>query len=116
MVSHEGPTQWYQYNLLTEWENREITKEPLRIIAADDPVACAIYVRENGLLVQPGWKCFNHIAKNEKKFTHTVNQAKLKSLTQHLNINMVMKFLGLMNKLNALTREMGTPYGETLLF
>jgi hypothetical protein len=27
----------------------------------------------------PGWKCFKHIAKNEKTFTHMVNQAKFKS-------------------------------------
>jgi hypothetical protein len=65
--------------LLIERENGEITKEPLRIIAANDPVKCAIYARENGLLDQPGWKQFKHIAKNEKKFTCMNNQAKLKS-------------------------------------
>jgi hypothetical protein len=64
---------------LIECKNGEITKEPLRIIAADDPVTCAIYARENGLLDQPGRKRFKHIAKNEKKFTHMINQAKLKS-------------------------------------
>jgi hypothetical protein len=51
---------------LIEWENGEITKEPLKIIAADDPVSCAIYVRENGLLDKPGWKRFKHIAKQER--------------------------------------------------
>jgi hypothetical protein len=49
------------------------------VIATDDPVTCAIYARENGLLDKPGWKRFQHIAKNEKKFTRMVNQAKLKS-------------------------------------
>jgi hypothetical protein len=49
------------------------------VIAADDPVSCAIYARENNLLDQPGWKRFKHIAKREKKFTQTVNQAKLRS-------------------------------------
>jgi hypothetical protein len=39
-----------------EWENGEITNEPLMIIAADDPVSCAIYARENNLLDKPGWK------------------------------------------------------------
>jgi hypothetical protein len=67
-VSHEGPTQGFQYSLLMEWENGEITKDPLGIIAVDDdPATCAIYARENGILDQPGWK----------KFTHMVNQAKL---------------------------------------
>jgi hypothetical protein len=78
IVSHEGPTQGSQYDLLIEWENGEIIKEPLKVIASNNPVTCAIYARENGLLDQPGWKCFRHIAKNEKKFTHMVNQAKLK--------------------------------------
>jgi hypothetical protein len=64
---------------LIEWVNAEITKEPLTIIAADDPVSCAIYARENGLLDKPGWKRFKHIAKQEKKFTRMVNQAKLTS-------------------------------------
>jgi hypothetical protein len=79
IVSHKGPTQGSQYDLLIEWENGEITKEPLKVIATDDPVTCAIYARENGLLDQPGWKRFWHIAKNEKKCTRMVNQAKLKS-------------------------------------
>jgi hypothetical protein len=50
-----------------------------KVIAADDPVTCAIYARENGLLNQPRWKRFQDIAKNEKEFTRKVNQAKLKS-------------------------------------
>jgi hypothetical protein len=54
IISHE--VQGSQITLLIEWENGEITKEPLRIIAADDPVTCAIYARETGLLDQPGSK------------------------------------------------------------
>ena len=52
---------------------------PLKIVAVDDPVSCAIYARENDLLDTPGWKRFKHIAKLEKKFTRMVNQAKLRS-------------------------------------
>jgi hypothetical protein len=58
IVSHEGPTQGSQYDLMIEWENGEITKESLRVIATDYPVTCAIYARENGLLDKPGWKFF----------------------------------------------------------
>jgi hypothetical protein len=43
IVSHKGPTQGSQYDLLIEWENGEMTKEPLKIIAADNQVTCAIY-------------------------------------------------------------------------
>jgi hypothetical protein len=98
IISHE--LQGSKITLLIEWENGEITKEPLSIIAVDDPVTCAIYASENGLLDQPGWKRFKHIVKNEKKFTHMVNQAKLKFSIQPLNISMDMKSQGLMNKLS----------------
>jgi hypothetical protein len=77
IISHD--VQGSKITLLIEWENGEINKEPLGIIASDDPVTCAIYARENGLLDQPGWKQFKHISRNEKKFSRMVNQAKLKS-------------------------------------
>jgi hypothetical protein len=32
-------------------------------LAADDPVTCAIYARENGLLDLPGWHQFRNLAK-----------------------------------------------------
>ena len=54
---HEGPLKpsdpsykGSKYNIIIKWENGEITSEPLTIIAADDPVTCAIYAKENGLL------------------------------------------------------------------
>ena len=86
IVSHKGPLTPNHpdyngsiYNVMIEWENGEITSEPLQVIAKDDPVTCAIYAKENGLLDLPGWKQFKNIAKRQKKFTRTVNQAKLKS-------------------------------------
>ena len=64
--AHEGPLDkshrnynGSSYNLLIEWENGEVTKEPLNIIAADDPVTCAIYAQDNNLLDKPGWKRFS---------------------------------------------------------
>ena len=39
-----------KYNVQVEWETGEITFEPLSIIAADDPVTCAAYAKENDLL------------------------------------------------------------------
>ena len=67
------------YNLTIEWENGEITNEPLNIIAADDPASCAIYGRDNKLLDHPGWKRFKSLAKREKKLLRLQNQAKLRS-------------------------------------
>ena len=64
---------------MLEWENGEITSEPLNVIAADDPVICAIYADENNLLELPGWKRFRTIAKKRKKMSRMANQAKLRS-------------------------------------
>ena len=86
ITSHQGPLKpghhdykGSMYNVMVEWENGEVTTEPLQIIAADDPVTCAIYAKENNLLDLPGWKRFKPIAKCQKKFTRLINQAKLRS-------------------------------------
>lgn len=74
LTAHEGPLtkehpnyNGSTWNVMVEWENGEITSEPLTIIAADDPVTCAIYAREKGLLDLTGWKRFKSIANREKK-------------------------------------------------
>ncbi len=64
---------------MIEWENGEVTSEPLSIIAADNPVTCAIYARENNLLDLDGWEQFKHIARQDKKLLCMVNQTKLQS-------------------------------------
>ena len=86
IAAHQGPLRkgdpgynGSKYNVLIEWENGEQTYEPLNTIAADDPVTCAIYAKENGLLEEPGWRRFKHIAKREGKLLRMVNQAKLRS-------------------------------------
>jgi hypothetical protein len=79
ITGHEGPLtkehpnyNGLSYNILVEWETGEITTEPLNGIASDDPVTCAVYVRENGLLDTPGWKQFKTIAQREKKYLRMV--------------------------------------------
>ena len=54
IIGHQGPLlasdpDWKgsKYNVQVEWETGEITFEPLLIIAADDPVTCAAYAKEN---------------------------------------------------------------------
>jgi hypothetical protein len=64
---------------MIEWENGEITTEPLSVVAKDDPITCAIYARNNNLLELEGWQRFKGIANHELKFRHLVNQAKLRS-------------------------------------
>ena len=86
ITAHEGPLstndksyKGSKWNVMIEWENGEITSEPLSIIAADDPVTCAIYAKENNLLELDGWKRFKNIAKRHKKMIRMANQAKLRS-------------------------------------
>ena len=57
IIGHQGPLlasdpdcKGSKYNAQVEWETGEITFEPLSIIAADDPVTCAAYAKENDLL------------------------------------------------------------------
>ena len=45
----------------------------------DNPVVCALYARDHGLLDTPGWKRFKKIANRHKKLICQVNQAKLRS-------------------------------------
>ena len=61
--AHQGPLSQShpayngsRYNVLVNWETGESTFEPLATIAVDDPVTCAIYAKENGLLEEDGWK------------------------------------------------------------
>ena len=86
IVSHEGPLSQFhsnykgsKYNVNVRWENDEITSEPLKVIAADDPVTLAQYALDNDLLNTAGWRRFRGIAKNQKKMKRMVNQAKLRS-------------------------------------
>ena len=86
IIAHEGPLtptdpRWKgsPYNVMVVWEDGLRTYEPLKTIATESPVVCALYAKRNGLLETPGWKRFNNIAKNEKKLTRMLNQAKLSS-------------------------------------
>ena len=73
--SHEGSLHQHhpnykgsRYNVLIEWENGEITSEPLDVIARDDLVTCALYAKENNLLDESSWKRFKKLARRHKKF------------------------------------------------
>ena len=60
--------------------DREITDEPLSLIAADDPVTCAEYAKKHDLLHLDGWKRLKHIAKNQKQLTRAINQSKIRQV------------------------------------
>ena len=85
ITGHEGPLSptdknWKgsKYNVKVEWETGEVTYEPLSMIAADDPVTCAVYAKEHELLNKDGWKRFKHLVKNCKILHRAINQSKIR--------------------------------------
>ena len=86
IAGHQGPLKngnpgynGSKFNVLLEWETGESMYEPLDVIAANDPVTCAIYAKEKGLLNEPGWRRFKSITKCESHLLCMTNQAKLRS-------------------------------------
>jgi hypothetical protein len=86
IIGHEGPLtknhpMWKGsiYNVRVEWENGVISDEPMTAIAANDPVICAIYAKDNNLLDVPSWKRFKSIARRQQHMFCMANQAKLRS-------------------------------------
>ena len=87
ITAHQGPLsqsdsayRGSRYNVLVNWETGESTFEPLSIIAADDPVTCAVYAKENGLLEEDGWKQFKKLARRQTRLVRMAKQARLRSL------------------------------------
>ena len=65
-----------KYNVQVEWETGKITFEPLSIIAADDPVTCAAYAKENDLLTLEGWHRFRSLAKKDKGLARAIKKVR----------------------------------------
>ena len=62
IAGHQGPLNkgdprynGSKFNVQVEWETGESTYEALDVISADDPITCAIYANEKGLLNEPKW-------------------------------------------------------------
>ena len=79
ITGHQGPLlasdpDWKgsKYNVQVEWETGEITFEPLSIIAADDPVTCVAYAKENDLLALEEWHRFRSLAKKDKVVSRAI--------------------------------------------
>ena len=87
IIGHQGPLlasdlDWKgsKYNVQVEWETGEITFEPLSIIAADDPITCAAYAKENDLLALEGWHRFRSLAKKDKVLARAIKQSKIRQV------------------------------------
>ena len=67
-------------NVQVEWETGEITFEPHSIIAADDPVTCAVYAKGNDLLALERWRRFRSLAKKVKVLARAIKQSKIRQV------------------------------------
>ena len=59
-----------------EWETGETKFEPLSVIAGDDSITCAAYMKEKNQYNLNGWKRFRHLIKKEKQLTRNIKQPK----------------------------------------
>ena len=87
IIGHQGPLtasdpDWKvsKYNVQVGWETGDITYEPLSNIAADDPVTCAAYAKENDLLALEGWCRLRNLAKKDKVLAREIKQSKIRQV------------------------------------
>ena len=85
LIGHQGPLKptdpnWKgcKYDVLVDWETGEKIYEPLSVLAADDPVTCALCAKENDLLHIDGWKRFRNLAKRDKTLTRAIMQSRIR--------------------------------------
>ena len=91
-IGHQGPLKptdpnWKgcKYNVLVDWETGEKTYEPLSVLAADDPVTCTMYDKENDLLHIDGWKRFRNLVKRNMTLMRAVMQSRIRQVRRAKN-------------------------------
>ena len=117
---HQGPLKstdkdynGSSFNVRVEWDNGEMTYEPLSIIAADDPVSCAVYTKENGLLETPGWRQFKTLARKDRSNSKWLTKPSFILTAECQGTSSVTKSPMTMLRPCFSTRGMATPSGLT---
>ena len=83
IIGHQDPlaaSDPDKYNVEVEWETVEITFEPLSVFAADDPVTCAEYAKEEDLLAVEGWDRFRNLVKKDKVLARAIKQSMIRQV------------------------------------
>ena len=90
LSGHHGPLKptdpnWKgcKYNVLVDWETGEKIYEPPSVLAVDDPVRCATYVKEKDLLHVDGWEKLRNLAKRDKILTRAVMQSNIRQANKY---------------------------------
>jgi hypothetical protein len=82
---------------MIEWENGEITTEPLSLIAEVNLIMCALYACHNNLLKLEGWQQSKSITNQELQFRYLVNKVKPQSYCHAYHV----KWYGYLAKMKA---------------
>ena len=84
ILAHQGPLEstdpnqkGSKYNVMVEWEPREVTYEPLTLISKEDPINCAVYAKKRDLLDTTGWNHPKRHAKISKRTIRAVKQSRI---------------------------------------
>eukprot|EP00978_Attheya_sp_CCMP212_P000681 scaffold1362_cov61-Attheya_sp.AAC.4 len=120
ITAHEGPLtrthpSWKgsPYNVMGEWENGEITSEPLAVIAADDPITCAVYAKENVLLELESWNGSNRLPKDRRSFSAWLIKPSFDPTVPHRNTNTDTKYRKTTCMMYVWMRRLETRNGKT---
>ena len=98
IVAHQGPLEstdpnhnGSKYNVMVEWESREVTYEPLRLISKDDPITCAVMPRNMIFLTQQDGNTSKDMPRFPKDSSELSNNPGFAKLEHQLDIYMVSK-------------------------
>ena len=85
IIAHQGPLtkedphyKGSSYNVMIKWDTGQTSYESLSLIIQDDPITCAVYVKEHGLLDTPGWKHLKKYVKTSKRLLRAAKQFKIR--------------------------------------
>ena len=84
IISHQGilsqkhpDYQGSAYNIKVQWDDGDITNEPLAVIAKMYPMLCATYGKKHQLLKKPGWKHLRKYVNTTKHIMRMIHKALL---------------------------------------
>jgi len=65
-----------RYDVQVQWQDGEVSWEPMSVIKKDDPVKLALYAKHRELIYEPGWRWARKMLKTNKRFSRMVKMFK----------------------------------------
>ena len=104
-----------RYNLLIEWETREMTWGPLSNIIADDPYYCAVCAKKFDLVNKQGWNQLNRHARAASRLIRSLKKSKYRQAKATKRYTHGWEIHEIMHMPYNLMSKMATPNGRILL-